>query len=143
SPDINTYHGLYGSYLGTLRLPIFHRGSRQLRSGHHDWEGSQMLTFPQRILFVGFGAVARCTLPILLKHISIDPKRITIMDFEPNEAALQPWIEQGMTFVRERVTPENLGMLLGQHVSARDLLIDLAWNIDCCEIVQWCHDRGV
>jgi homospermidine synthase len=23
------------------------------------------------------------------------------------------------------------------------MLIDLAWNIDCCEIVQWCHDRGV
>src|SRR5215470_5923149 len=102
-----------------------------------------MLAFPNRILFVGFGAVARCTLPILLKHIRVDPKRITIMDFEPNEAALKPWIEQGMTFVRDRVTPENLGMLLGQHVSAGDLLIDLAWNIDCCEIVQWCHDRGV
>src|SRR5262249_62371218 len=51
------------------------------------------------------------------------------MDFAPNEAALQPWIERGMTFVRERVTPENLGRLLGQHVSTGDLLIDLAWNI--------------
>ena len=48
-----------------------------------------------------------------------------------------------MTFVRDRVTPENLGALLGEHLSAGDLLIDLAWNIDCCEIVQWCHDRGV
>ena len=102
-----------------------------------------MLDFRNRILFVGFGAVARCTLPILLQHISVDPKRITIVDFEPNEAALRPWIEQGMTFVRERVTPENLGMLLGQYVSIGDLLIDLAWNIDSCEIVQWCHDRGV
>src|SRR4030095_13381146 len=102
-----------------------------------------MLTFPNRILFVGFGAVARCTLPILLQHISVDPKHITIIDFEPNEAALKPWIEQGITFVRDRVTPENLGTLLGQHVSAGDLLIDLSWNIDCCEIVQWCHDRGV
>ena len=36
-----------------------------------------MLAFPNRILFVGFGAVARCTLPILLKHISVDPKHIT------------------------------------------------------------------
>ena len=57
--------------------------------------------------------------------------------------ALKPWIEQGVTFIKDRVTPENLGSLLGQHVSAGDLLIDLAWNIDCCEIVQWCHDRGV
>ncbi|MGA7880434.1 MAG: saccharopine dehydrogenase NADP-binding domain-containing protein [Terrimicrobiaceae bacterium] len=102
-----------------------------------------MHVFPNRILFVGFGAVARCTLPVLLKHISVDPQHITIMDFEPNEAALKSWIEQGMTFVRNRVTPENLGTLLGQYVSAGDLLIDLAWNIDCCEIVQWCHDQGV
>ena len=28
-------------------------------------------------------------------------------------------------------------------LSAGDLLIDLAWNIDCGEIVQWCHDRGI
>src|ERR1700743_3297688 len=65
------------------------------------------------------------------------------MDFDPNEEALKPWIEQGMTFIKDRVTPENLGHLLGQHVSDGDLLIDLAWNIDCCEVVQWCHDRGV
>ena len=102
-----------------------------------------MIAFPNRVLFVGFGAVARCTLPIFMKHVSIDPKRITIMDFEPSDAALKPWIEQGMTFVRNRVTAENLGSLLGRHLSAGDLLIDLAWNIDCCEIVQWCHDRGV
>ena len=30
-----------------------------------------------------------CTLPILLKHIQVPPGNITIMDFEPNEAALQ------------------------------------------------------
>ena len=48
-----------------------------------------------------------------------------------------------MTFVKERVTPENMGALLGEHLSAGDLLIDLAWNIDCGEIVQWCHDRDV
>ena len=102
-----------------------------------------MLTFTNRILMVGFGAVARCTLPILLRHISVDPNKLTIMDFEPNMAALEPWIEQGVTFVKDRVAPENLGTLLGQHLSAGDLLIDLAWNIDCCEIVQWCHDHGV
>ncbi len=102
-----------------------------------------MVTFANRVLFVGFGAVARCTLPILIKHLDIDPKRITIIDFEPNYDALKPWMEQGMTFLKDRVTEENLGSLLGQHVAHGDLLIDLAWNIDCCEIVQWCHEHGV
>ena len=102
-----------------------------------------MPTFSRRIVFVGFGAVARCTLPILVKHLDVAPSRITIIEFDPNEAALKPWIEQGVTFVRDRVAPDNLGTLLGKHLSAGDVLVDLAWNIDCEEIVQWCHDRGV
>jgi homospermidine synthase len=78
-----------------------------------------------------------------MRHLTVDPERITIMEYNPDEAALRPWIEQGMTFVNDRVTEENLGSLLGQHLSAGDLLIDLAWNIDCGEILQWCHDHGV
>src|SRR6516164_7246381 len=103
-----------------------------------------MTSFDKRILFLGFGAVARCTLPILMDHLKVDPRRITIMDFEPNDAALRPWLERGMRFVKARVAPDNLGSLLAQHLlSSGDLLIDLAWNIDCCEIVQWCHEHGV
>jgi homospermidine synthase len=102
-----------------------------------------MVTFPNRVVFVGFGAVARCTLPILTHHLKIDPKRITAIDFDQVDEALKPWIAQGVTFIKDRVTPKNMGSLLGQHLSAGDLLIDLAWNIDCCEIVQWCHDRGI
>jgi homospermidine synthase len=102
-----------------------------------------MTAFDKRILFLGFGAVARCTLPILLDHMNVDPRRITIMDFEPNDAALRPWLERGMTFTRDKVAPDNLGSLLPRHLSSGDLLIDLAWNIDCCEIVQWCHEHGV
>src|ERR1700694_590485 len=99
-----------------------------------------MRPFSQRILFVGFGAVARCTLPILLRHIEVDPKRITIVDFDPDAAALKPWTEQGVTFVKNRVTPDNLGALLGEYLSAGDLLIDLAWNIDSGGFVEACQD---
>ena len=102
-----------------------------------------MLAFPKRILFVGFGFVARCTLPILLKHVRVPPENITILEFEPDEAAIRPWVEQGVNFVRARLASDNLGELLDRHVSAGDILIDLAWNIDCVEILQWCHDHGV
>ena len=102
-----------------------------------------MLHFSKRILFVGFGAVARCTLPILLEHVKVKPSDITILEFDPNEEALRPWIEKGVNFVRGKVELDNLASLLGKHVGAGDILIDLAWNIDCLEIVQWCHDHGV
>ena len=49
-----------------------------------------MTSFDRNILFLGFGAVARCTLPILMNHMKVDPRRVTIMDFDPNEAASAP-----------------------------------------------------
>ena len=102
-----------------------------------------MIEFRNKIVFVGYGAVARCTLPILVKHVKVPPKHITVIDFEDRAEALKPWVKQGVRFVRDRVTKENLGSLLGQYLSAGDLLIDLAWNIECTEILQWCHDHGV
>ncbi|MGA2266066.1 MAG: saccharopine dehydrogenase NADP-binding domain-containing protein, partial [Phycisphaerae bacterium] len=102
-----------------------------------------MIEFGNKILFVGYGAVAQCTLPILAKCVQVPPKNITVIDFEDRAEILKPWTDRGVTFVRNRVTKENLGTLLGQYLSAGDLLIDLAWNIECTEILQWCHDRGV
>jgi homospermidine synthase len=102
-----------------------------------------MIDFLNRVLFVGFGSVARCALPILLKHLRVAPQNITVMDFEDRTPQLQEWIAQGVRFVRERVSPENLSRVLAKYLAAGDLLIDLAWNIGCCEIVHWCHDHGV
>jgi homospermidine synthase len=40
------------------------------------------LEFRNRVLILGYGAVAKCTLPILLKHVKIPYDQITILDFE-------------------------------------------------------------
>ena len=102
-----------------------------------------MLTFNNKILFVGYGAVAECTLPILFKHLKVPAKNVTVMDFADRAEKLKKWTSKGVRFVRDRVTEENLGRLLGEHVGQGDLLIYLAWNIDALEILQWCRDHGV
>jgi homospermidine synthase len=102
-----------------------------------------MLEYRNKILFVGYGAVAQCALPILVKHIKVPARDITVMDFEDRRAVLAPWLKRGVTFVQKRVTRGNMDALLRKYLEAGDLLIDLAWNIDCCEILQWCHDHGV
>jgi len=102
-----------------------------------------MTEFKNKILFVGYGAVAECTLPILFKHIKVPAKNVTVMDFEDRTEKLKAWTAKGVRFVRDRVTEANLGAILAKHVGPGDLLIDLAWNIDALEILQWCHDHGV
>ena len=102
-----------------------------------------MIEFSKKILFVGYGAVAECTLPILFKHIKVAPKNVTVIDFEAKEEKLAQWTKKGVNYFREKVTEENMHSLLGKHLSEGDILIDLAWNIDACEILQWCHDKGI
>ncbi len=102
-----------------------------------------MIEFKNKVLFVGYGAVAECTLPILFRHIKVPAKNVTIMDFENRTEKLKPWTKKGVRFVRDRVTEANMGQLLKKYVGQGDILIDLAWNIDALEILQWCRDNGV
>jgi homospermidine synthase len=104
--------------------------------------GSAM-EFRNRVLIIGYGAVAKCTLPILLKHVTISYKNITILDFEDKAKELEQWTEKGIKFFQRKITPEDLDHILSEYLSPGGLLIDLAWNIDCCEIVKWCHEHEV
>ena len=101
------------------------------------------MKFTRKVLIIGYGSVAQCALPILLRHIAIPHQNITIADFiEPNDA-LRSWIKQGVRFVQERITPDNLEQMLFLHLEPGGLVIDLSWNIDTVALIQWCHDHDV
>ncbi|HPM42259.1 MAG TPA: saccharopine dehydrogenase C-terminal domain-containing protein [Candidatus Omnitrophota bacterium] len=102
-----------------------------------------MMEFGNKVLIIGYGSVSQCTLPILLKHIKIPYKNITIIDFEDKRKALEPWTKRGVKYFREKITPINMAKELAKHVSSGGLVIDLAWNIGCADILQWCHDNKV
>ena len=99
--------------------------------------------FRGKILVIGCGFVARCTLPLLLKHIDMDPEKITVMDFVDNSRHIQDAIDKGVHFKVDKITKKNLAMKLASYVGSGDMIVDLAWNIDCLEILQWCHDNNV
>jgi len=99
--------------------------------------------FNGKILVIGCGFVSRCTIPLLLKHVEMPPSKITVMDFENFGNFIEKETAQGVKFVVDRVTRENMGKKLSEYVGSGDLIIDLAWNIECTEIMQWCHDNNV
>jgi homospermidine synthase len=102
-----------------------------------------MMRFDSKVLIIGYGSVARCTLPIMLKHIQIPYENITIVDFEDKASALRKWTSKGIKYQKQRITPENIDAVLSEHLSPGGLLIDLAWNIDANTIIKWCHDHDV
>ena len=101
------------------------------------------MEFKGRILVVGFGAVSRCTLPLLLKHVRVGPSRVTVMDFSDSASARELVNDAGCRFVKEKIERATLGKQLSKYVGSGDILIDLAWNIGCLDILRWCRDHNV
>lgn len=91
----------------------------------------------------GFGVVAQATLPMLLKHLNVPLRNITVIDLEDCEEILRPWMKKGLHFIRERVTPLNLSRLLSAHVGRGGLIIDLTWSIDFFDVMKWAHQNEV
>jgi homospermidine synthase len=102
-----------------------------------------MLKFRNKVLIIGYGSVSKCTLPILLKHIDIPCRNITIVDFANKRSELRDWIKKGVHYSQEKITPINISQLLSKYVSAGGLIIDLGWNIGCNDMLTWCHDNKV
>lgn len=101
------------------------------------------MVFKNKVLMIGYGSVARCTLPVLLRHIKIPYKNITIIDFVDKSKDLKRWTDKGIKYFQERITPINIGRILAKHVSPGGLIMDLAWNIDCRDMLSWCHDNKI
>ena len=82
-----------------------------------------MISFDGKILLIGYGAVSMCTLPMLLDHIGVSCGNITIMDFENKREALKAWMERGIKFVEQKLTPENIESTLSGLLSTGDMVI--------------------
>lgn len=101
------------------------------------------MKFDGKILVIGCGSVSQCAIPLILKLIEMPPQKITIMDFADNRPRIKDALDKGVNYIMERVTPENYKELLAKYVGRGDMIIDLAWNIDCIAIVDWCRDNEV
>lgn len=52
---------------------------------------------------IGFGAVASCTLPLLVRQIEIPFERITIVDAVKRDELTQ-WEKKGIKFIQTHIT---------------------------------------
>ncbi|MBI3336233.1 saccharopine dehydrogenase NADP-binding domain-containing protein [Candidatus Peregrinibacteria bacterium] len=84
-------------------------------------------------------------LPLLLRHIDMPRDRITVIDTIDYRSMplLAPAIAEGVRFVQEQITRDRYAQQLAAYVGPGDMIIDLAWNIGCTDILAWCHEHDV
>lgn len=101
------------------------------------------MRFEGKLLIIGCGSVSQCAIPLVLKLIEMPADRITVMDFVDNRSRIEDSLSRGIHYTLERITPQNYGQLLKKYVGPGDMIIDLAWNISCIDIVNWCRTHEV
>ncbi len=101
------------------------------------------INFKENIVILGFGSIARCTLPLLLKHIHISLNQIKIFDFLDKKADLAPFIEGGLQFIQQKITEANVYEILNNYVKPGDVLLDLSWSVDSYLLIEWCINNQV
>ncbi len=101
------------------------------------------LALPSRIVILGCGSVAQCLLPLMLDHFNFDPAKVTIIESLDHRERVLDALGRGVQYVRHEITPDNLAQTLSTYLGHGDVLVDLAWNIDLSELLEWCRDHGV
>jgi homospermidine synthase len=98
---------------------------------------------PGRVVVLGCGSVAQCVLPMMLDHFSWGPTTVTVIESRSNRDRVASSLARGVRYEQFEITRDNLTPTLARHLGDGDLLIDLAWNIDLSELLEWCRDHNV
>jgi homospermidine synthase len=97
--------------------------------------------FPGRLIIVGFGSIGQGVLPLLLRHIEMAPRQITIITAEDAGAAEAK--EYGVRFVEEPLTRENYRTILDPLLAAGDFLLNVSVEVSSCALIELCREKGV
>jgi homospermidine synthase len=99
--------------------------------------------FTGSVVFFGFGGVAECTLPVLIRHLNLDFHKVTVIDMLDKSEVIKNWTDKGVTFVQRDIVKENFEVTISEFLKSGDLLIDVCYDIDCGTILVWCREHKI
>jgi homospermidine synthase len=97
--------------------------------------------FSGRMLIVGFGAVGQGSLPLILRHIDIDPTRISIVT--ANAFGQDIAAEYGVKFRVEPLTRDNYLAILERELGRGDFLVNVSLDVSSVALIEWCQQHDV
>jgi homospermidine synthase len=100
-----------------------------------------IIEFSGNILVIGYGTVSRCVLPVLLRTIKVNRQNITVIDMLDLSKEMEKIAAEGISFKQLKVTRENYKAIIDQF--RPNLLIDLAWDIETYDIIEYCHEKKI
>lgn len=98
------------------------------------------VTFPGRIVFIGFGSIGQGVLPLILRHIGTDASRVTVV--APDERGSHVLQHFGVGFIKQTIKQDNLRSVLTPLVGEGDFVINVSVDVSSVDLVRFCRERG-
>lgn len=98
-------------------------------------------SFGGRLVIVGFGSIGQGVLPLILRHIDLDPAKITIVTAEERGHDIAR--EYGIRFIKDPLTRENYQRILEPMLGAGDFLLNVSVDVSSTALIEFCRDRDV
>lgn len=97
--------------------------------------------FNGKILIIGLGSVGQGTLPLLLKHLDIKPKDITIVtaDTRGKDVAKKYKVK----FIINPLTRKNYKEIVLSYIGRGDFLLNVSVDVSSAALIELCQRNGI
>ena len=103
-------------------------------------EYQKHIKFDGRLLMIGFGSIGTGVLPMILRHIDLDPARISIIAADDDNAAIAA--KYGIEFAVNPLTRENYRQMLSTRLGPGDFCLNLSVDVSSLALIEFCHSVG-
>ena len=90
---------------------------------------------------LGFGSVGQALLPLMLRHLDLEARRITLV--KPSPRGTETAQRLGVRLVSATLRRDNLRAVLGPLLAEGDFLVNLSVDVSSIELMLLCRERGV
>lgn len=96
--------------------------------------------FAGKVIIIGCGSIGQGILPLIGRHIPLEGEgRLLVLSADEQGRGLAR--QCGARFEHAHLTPENHRRILGKHVKAGDLVLNLSVNVASLDLVRFCAEH--
>lgn len=99
------------------------------------------VAFSSKLIMIGFGSIGKAILPLVLRHLDIQPEQITILTKKVEGADIAQ--KYGVNFSLEEVTKQNYEALLSQYLKPGDFLLNLSVDVSSMALITYCQKYDI
>jgi homospermidine synthase len=93
------------------------------------------------MVIVGWGTIAKATLPLILRHVGISPTQIVVVTADEKDKNIA--LQHGLRFIANPLTSKNTPQIMDPLLKSGDLILNLSVDVSSVDLARYALKKGV